>query len=89
MGAGARLVGVSAPEGVSLRFVCLSCLFICALKTIKEMACSGVSWQELVDGVRGAFSTDKVDVDRLTTLLNSYQSQRSDWEQYALFDHHT
>ncbi len=55
------------------------------------MACStsSVTWQELLDGVRESFSTEQVDVDRLRTLMNSYQSQRSDWEQYALFDPHT
>ncbi len=53
------------------------------------MACSGISWQELLDGIRDAFSTDRVDIDQVKKLMDSYQSQRTDWEQYALFDPHT
>ena len=47
-----------------------------------------VNWQELQEGIREAFSSDRVDVDRVKRLMNSYQSKRSDWEEYEHFDKH-
>ena len=47
-----------------------------------------VTWKELVDGVRKAFSTDNVDVDELNRLMNSYESDRKDWVAYEKFDPH-
>ena len=46
------------------------------------------SWQDLLAGIRQAFSTDKVDIDDVKLLLSSYKSKREDWEPYAKFDAH-
>ena len=46
------------------------------------------SWQDLLAGIRQAFSTDKVDIDVVKLLLSSYKSKREDWEPYAKFDAH-
>lgn len=47
-----------------------------------------VSWSELVDGVRRAFSTDCVDVNEVKRLMSSYESNRSDWIAYEKYDPH-
>lgn len=47
-----------------------------------------VSWSELVDGVRKAFSTDRVDVNEVNRLMRSYESNRSDWIAYEKYDPH-
>lgn len=52
------------------------------------MACRQVSWEELIAGIREAFSTDRVDVDAVKLLMDSYKSDKSDWERFANFDPH-
>ena len=52
---------------------------------VKDMA---VSWSELVDGIRRAFSTDCVDVNEVKRLMSSYESNRSDWITYEKYDPH-
>ena len=47
-----------------------------------------LSWQNLLAGIRQAFSTDKVDIEDVKLLLSSYKSRRGDWEPYAKFDAH-
>ena len=47
-----------------------------------------VSWKELQEGIKEAFSSERVDVDKVKLLMGAYQSQRSDWEQYEHFDKH-
>ena len=47
-----------------------------------------VSWSELVEGVRKAFSTDRVDVNEVKRLMSSYESDRKDWMSYEKFDPH-
>ena len=45
-----------------------------------------ISWSDLLQGIRDAFATEKVDLDAVKTLLSSYESKREDWEAYAIFD---
>lgn len=47
-----------------------------------------VTWEELLAGLQEAFSRDRVDVDQVKLLMSSYQSRRSDWQQYEHFDKH-
>ncbi len=49
---------------------------------------AGVTWEELKEGIEEAFSRDRVDVDKVKHLMSTYQSKRSDWEQYEHFDKH-
>lgn len=48
----------------------------------------GVSWEELLSGIREAFSSNSVDVDAVIGLLSSYRSRREDWLPFAKFDTH-
>ena len=34
-------------------------------------------------GIREAFSTDRVNVDAVKLLMDSYKSDKSDWERFA------
>lgn len=52
------------------------------------MATKGISWEDLLSGVRESFSGDRVDVEQVKRLMGSYQSNRSDWQQYEHFDKH-
>ena len=52
------------------------------------MAGSSVSWEELLSGIREAFSSQNVDIDGVKQLMSSYHSRREDWQQYAKFDTH-
>ena len=52
------------------------------------MAVSPVSWEELLSGIRKAFSSERVDIDGVKELMSSYHSRREDWQEYALFDAH-
>ena len=61
------------------------CPVVCLLEKVENMA---VSWSELVDGVRKAFSTDRVDVNEVNRLMRSYESNRSDWIAYEKYDPH-
>ncbi len=54
-----------------------------------KMAGEVVTWEELKEGIEEAFSRDRVDVDKVKQLMSTYQSKRSDWEQYEHFDKHT
>ena len=47
-----------------------------------------VSWSELVEGIRKAFSTECVDVNEVKKLMSSYESNRSDWVAYEKIDPH-
>lgn len=47
-----------------------------------------VGWEELKSGIQEAFTTDRVDVEKVKRLMSSYTSRRSDWEQYEHFDRH-
>ena len=47
-----------------------------------------VCWSELVEGIRKAFSTDRVDVNEVKRLMSSYESDRKDWMSYEKFDPH-
>ena len=47
-----------------------------------------VSWEKLKEGIGEAFSSDRVDVDKVKRLMTAYQSRRSDWEQFEHFDKH-
>lgn len=53
------------------------------------MAVSSVSWEELLSGIREAFSSQRVDIDGVKQLMSSYHSRREDWQQFAKFDPHT
>lgn len=48
----------------------------------------GITWTELLGGIREAFSSDLVDIDAVKRLLSSYHSTREDWQAYAKFDPH-
>ena len=52
------------------------------------MTSPGITWEALADGIREAFAGDKVNVDEVKTLMNSYVSNRSDWKKYEHFDRH-
>jgi len=54
----------------------------------RTMAGSSVSWEELLSGIREAFSSQNVDIDGVKQLMSSYHSRREDWQQYAKFDTH-
>jgi hypothetical protein len=47
-----------------------------------------VSWGELRAGIAQAFENERVDVEEVKQLMNSYVSCRSDWEEYEHFDKH-
>ena len=53
-----------------------------------DATASEVTWCHLLRGIREAFSTEKVDVDAVKSLLSSYSSKREDWEPYTKFDTH-
>uniref|UniRef100_A0A914YYK3 Cysteine dioxygenase n=1 Tax=Panagrolaimus superbus TaxID=310955 RepID=A0A914YYK3_9BILA len=42
----------------------------------------------LITEIRSIFSTDKVDIDVLQNLLESYQSNSKDWKEFVTFDPH-
>ena len=48
----------------------------------------GVSWTDLLAGIRTEFSGARVDVDAVKRLLSCYTSKREDWQPFAKFDTH-
>ena len=56
--------------------------------SILIMTSSSISWEALVAEIREAFSSDRVNIDEVKTLMNSYASNRSDWKKYEHFDRH-
>ena len=49
---------------------------------------AGLTWEELKQRIGEAFAEDRVDVNHVEKLMNSYVSKRSDWEEYEHFDKH-
>ena len=47
-----------------------------------------VSWDQMCSEIEKIFSQDSVDIDHVTKLLESYSSNREDWNKYAMFDVH-
>merc|ERR1719334_2076522 len=43
---------------------------------------------ELVKELRAIFASDKVNIEYVQTLLESYKSNPKDWKKYAQFDPH-
>lgn len=66
----------------------LVCCVMLSSKRVPMAGLKGVSWEELLRGIREAFSNDSVDVDAVIGLLSSYRSRREDWLSYAKFDTH-
>lgn len=46
-----------------------------------------LSWSSLVDEIRSQ-CTDRVVVEDMIKILNSYTSNEEDWKDYAMFDPH-
>jgi len=52
------------------------------------MTSSNLTWEALAVGLREAFAGDRVNIDEVEALMNSYTSDRKDWKQYEHFDRH-
>lgn len=46
------------------------------------------SLQELIECLHIIFSNDKVDVDEVKLVMESYKSNHYDWKDFAFFDQH-
>ena len=47
-----------------------------------------ISWDELIQSLKEAFSGDSVDVDHVNHVMSQYVSDPDDWKQYSNFDPH-
>lgn len=56
--------------------------------TFTTMTSPSITWESLLKGIREAFSEDRVNVDEVKRILNSYVSNRSDWKKYEHFNRH-
>lgn len=69
------------------RFRC-ACVFKVNKIDQRKSAMATVGWEDLKSGIREAFSEDRVNVEQVKRLMTSYESKRSDWEQFEHFDKH-
>jgi len=45
-----------------------------------------ISWEQLKDGIKKAFSSDTLtDIEHLKRLMGSYKSRRDDWAEHEYF----
>ena len=42
--------------------------------------------EQLVECLHDEFATDKVNIDEVRRLMESYESKRRDWSKYAFYD---
>ena len=47
-----------------------------------------VTLNELIGQLRRIFADNHVNVDEVRKVMESYKSNREDWERYAIFDQH-
>lgn len=46
----------------------------------------GINLQELIEKLHIIFANDRIDADEVHGVMESYISNRADWEKYASFD---
>ncbi|XP_072021087.1 cysteine dioxygenase type 1-like [Amphiura filiformis] len=44
--------------------------------------------QELIESLHVLFSTDKVNVEEVQSVMENYKSDEDDWDKFAKYDHH-
>ncbi|KAG8223282.1 hypothetical protein J437_LFUL001559 [Ladona fulva] len=52
----------------------------------KNEDAGGLTFEGLISGLHELFSSDRVDVDEVRRLMESYPSRPADWKRFAKFD---